>query len=42
MAYTFLYFVGVNIALNVIVLLYTLLKKIYRGVRNFFVKRKAK
>lgn len=42
LAYYFLYFVGFDMAINIIYLVYTLVTKIYLALRTFLSKRRAK
>ena len=42
LAFNFLYFVASDIILNILVLIFTILKKIYSACRSFFVNRRAK
>ena len=42
LAFYFLYFVAVDIALNVSILIFTIMRKIYMAVRRKYMQRKAK
>ena len=42
LAFYFLYFVAVDVVLNVILLIFSILNKIYRAVKRCIVKRKAR
>ena len=37
-----LYFVAFNVVSNLVVLLITLARKLYRGIRNWWIKRKLR
>ena len=41
-AFPWLYMLAVDVALNVLVLIFVLVRKIYTAIRNAFKKRKAK
>ena len=40
--YTLLYFIGFNIFVNLAILIYSIVQKIYMACRNFFIKRNKK
>lgn len=42
LGYYFMYFIAVDIALNVLLLLFNILKKIFLAIRNAFFRSKAK
>ena len=42
LAYYFLYLVATDVAINVLFLVYSIVKKIFSGCRRAFVKRRAK
>ena len=42
LAYLFLYFVATNMVLNVLYLVFTIVRKIYYASRNYFTRRQAK